>query len=297
MTKLTTLFCLGLLAAGRLSAHAAGDAKATELLGQARAALGGDAALAKVQGLSCVGTIGRLLGDRQVTGELTIDLQLPNRMLRSDSISPLGDVVLVTEQGLNGDTLLQNTKTMNVPPGAVIRTPPPPQAGSDAEAQALRNARAELARLTVALLLVAPSSMPLEFSYGGTAESPDGKADVIDVKGPSAFAAQLFLDASTHRPLMLAYKGVAPQIRVQTRQGPPPPASAGAQGRADGPPGQAQAPQVVDIKLFLDDYRSVNGVLLPHHVTRAIDGQTNEEWTFKTIRVNPAFKAESFSVK
>ena len=47
--------------------------------------------------------------------------------------------------------------------------------------------------------------------------------------------------------------------------------------------------------MFLDDYQAVDGVMLPHHITRSIDGKTNEEWTFTTIKVNPAFKADAFS--
>jgi hypothetical protein len=46
--------------------------------------------------------------------------------------------------------------------------------------------------------------------------------------------------------------------------------------------------------MFLDDYKSVDGVMLPHHITRSIDGQPNEELTFKTIKVNPSFKADTF---
>jgi hypothetical protein len=114
------------------------------------------------------------------------------------------------------------------------------------------------------------------------------------VKGPSSFVAQMFLDKATHRPLMLAYKGVAPQMRVQTQRGP----------ASEGPPHQrpddgvgAQPPALVDINMFLDDYKAVDGVMLPHHITRSVDGQTNEEWTFTSIKVNPAFKADAFSVK
>jgi hypothetical protein len=59
----------------------------------------------------------------------------------------------------------------------------------------------------------------------------------------------------------------------------------------------SDAPQIVDIATFLDDYRSVDGVLLPHHLSRSIDGKPNEEWTFKTIKLNPAFKADTFSGK
>jgi hypothetical protein len=202
----------------------------------------------------------------------------------------MGDgALIVTEQGVNGDKVLRNSKTLNTAPGMVIRMPPPPAPGSDAEMQLLRNSRAELARLSVALLLTSPASTPLEFTYGGEAESPDGKADVLDVKGPSSFAAKLFLDKATHRPLMLTYRGVAPRLVMQTQRGDGP----GAGQRQDVPP--PPAPEQVDINMFLDDYRSVDGVMLPHHITRAVGGQPSEEWTFKTVKVNPTFKAETFA--
>jgi hypothetical protein len=297
MSTLTSVLSALLLTLAGLVAQAGGDTKAAALLTQARTALGGEQAIARVRSLSCAGTVQRLAGDRQIGGELTLELALPDKMLRTDSVSPMGDAALVvTDQGINGDTLLRNSKTLNTPPGMIIRMPPAPAHGSDAEAQALRNSRAEMARLTLALLVAAPGSMPLEFAYGGEAEAADGTADVINVKGPNSFVAQLFLDKSTHRPLMLAYKGVSPQMRVQTQQRSP----SGHDTMPTGEHGESAAapsPQLVDISMFLDDYKSIDGVLLPHHITRSVDGQTNEEWTFKTIKVNPAFKADTFSVK
>ena len=65
---------------GSLLAGAEGDTKAAALIKQARAALGGDSKLAKIQGLSATGTLAREMGDRQVTGELTIDVQLPDKI-------------------------------------------------------------------------------------------------------------------------------------------------------------------------------------------------------------------------
>jgi len=280
-----------LMTLGGYVARAAGDAKASELLAQARAALGGETKLSKVLGLSCAGTVQRAIGDRQVTGDVTIDLQLPDKMLRSDSISPMGDASLVvTEQGINGELLLRHSKTLNTPPGAVIRVPPPPARGSDAEAQGLRNSRAELARLALTLLLAAPPSMPLDFKYAGEAESADGKADVLDVTGPSSFAAKLFLDKASHRPLMMVYRGVSPRVVMQTQRGGMPPADP---AHATPPP----APEQVDINMFLDDYRAVDGVLLPHHITRSVDGQPSEDIVFKTIKVNPSFKTDTFTAK
>ena len=164
-----------------------------------------------------------------MSGEVTIDLQLPDKLLRTESMSPMGDILIVTEQGLNGDKLLRNQRTLNGPPGVVIRTPPPPT--GDAEAQAIRNARADLARTALAFLLTSPASLPLEFSAGGEAESDEGKADVIDVKGAGNFAARILLDQKTHRPLMLIYRGVAPRMMIQTQQGPPPEGGRGAATR------------------------------------------------------------------
>lgn len=291
---MVSLISLGMLF-GSLIAGADGDAKTAELLKQARAALGGENKLAKVQGLSAAGTLAREIGDRQVTGELTIDLQLPDKMARTDSMSPMGDATIVILNGINGDTLLRNSKTLNAGPGMMIRMPPPPAAGTDAETQALRAARAELARFTLAFLLTSPASTPLEFTDGGEAESPDGKADVINVKGPGSFAAQLFFDKSSHRPLMLSYQGVAPRMVMQTMRGGPAPDAAAQPHGAEG--AVAPPPQAVDIQMFLDDYRAEDGVLLPHKVSRSVDGKTTEEWTFKTIKINPAFKVDAFSGK
>jgi hypothetical protein len=275
-----------LLTLGSFVARAAGDTKAEQLLAQARAALGGEKNLNKVKGITASGSYQRTLPDRQLSGDVSIDLQLPDKILRTESMSPMGDFVVVTEQGVNGETLLRRQHTVNAPPGAVIRMGAAP--AGDAEAQAIRNARADLARTAIAFLMTSPASMPLDYSYGGEAESDEGKADVVDAKGAGSFALKIFLDKNTHRPLMLSYRGVAPRVMIQTQQGPPPPG--GSHGAPDLP-----APQPVDIMLFLDDYKNVDGVMLPHHWSRSVDGKPAEEMTFKTIKVNPAFKADAFT--
>src|SRR5258706_9680620 len=227
------ILCLLSLAmtAGGYAARAAGDTKAEQLMAQARAALGGEKNLNKVQGLTATGTYQRTMQDRQVGGEVTIDLQFPDKLLRTESLSPMGDILLVTEQGLNGEKLLRSQRTLNGPPGMVVRSPPAPT--GDAEVQAVRNARADLARTALAFLLTSPASLPLEFSAGGEAESDEGKADVIEAKGAGNFTARILLDQKSHRPLMIMYRGVAPRVIVQTQQGPPPPD--GGRGRGESP--------------------------------------------------------------
>lgn len=297
MERLLGYMLMMALSLGGALAQVAGDSKAADLLQQARRALGGDAALDAVRGVDAHGSVTRAAGAMQLAGDLTLQFQLPDRMLRSDSLSPDGGLTLVTDQGFNGTTLLRGSRTFNAPPGAVIRTPPPPPRGSDAEAQALRAARADLARLSVALLLRAPASQPMDFTYGGQAEAPDGKADVIDVRGRDgdSFAARLFLDSATHRPLMLTYRGVAPGMVVQTRRverGSAPPADPRTQDAPAAPPSD-----VVDIEMFLDDYRRVDGVLLPHHITRSVAGEVTEELTFTSFALNPSFKPGTFELR
>jgi len=297
MQRILTCVMSLALTFGGYAARAAGDTKAAQLLADARSALGGERALSKVQGLGATGTYQREAGDRQLSGELSLDLQLPDKMLRTDSMNPMGDATIVVLQGINGDQVLRNTRTIGGGPGMVVRMGPPP-GGADADAQALRNQRAEMARVVIALLLTSPPSMPVDFTYGGEAEAEDGKADVLDAKGPGSFAARLFLDKKSHRPLMIAYRGAAPRLVMQTQRGDGPPDAArlrrAEQAAADAHP---PAPQLVDITMFLDDYKPVDGVMLPHHITRSIDGKPTEEWTFKTFKINPTFKPDTFSGK
>jgi hypothetical protein len=274
---------------GGFAARAAGDTKAEQLLAQARTALGGEKQLEKVHGLTAAGTFQREMGDRQLNGDITIDLQLPDKMLRTESMKPMGDATIEMLQGVNGDQVLRHSRSIGGGPGMMIRMGPPP-GGADAEEQALRNQRADMARLALAFLLTSPSAMPLEYTYGGEAEAEDGKADIVDAKGPGSFAARLFFDKKSHRPVMLAYRGAAPRMVVQTRRGDGPPPGASL-------PDQMPHPQIVDIQLFLDDYKTVDGILLPHHFSRSIDGTPTEEMTFKTIRINPAFKPDAFTAK
>src|SRR5262245_63228551 len=101
MQRILVLFFSLAMTFGGYAARAAGDSKAAELLAQARKVLGGESKLSNVQALSCTGTLQRAMGGRQIGGDVTLDLQLPDKFLRTDSVSPMGDQALVvTEQGV-----------------------------------------------------------------------------------------------------------------------------------------------------------------------------------------------------
>jgi hypothetical protein len=123
----------------------------------------------------------------------------------------------------------------------------------------LQARRAELARLAFVLLLSPADPV----TWAGTAESPDGRADVLEVTPAEGPALRLFLDTATHLPLMLTWQGGGPQGAT--------------------------------LRLTLDEYKTVGGIRLPHRITRGAGDRTIEEWTISSYRVNPTFKADTFS--
>src|SRR5262249_33583799 len=150
----------------------------------------------------------------------------------------------------------------------------------------------DVVRLAIALLLTPPPSAAIAFGDGGQAESPDGKADVLVATGTGGFTARIFLDQKSHRPLMLTYRAFDP--RVFPGLGRASKSSGAAPGAAGALPIDAEK-QAFDITLFLDDYRAENGIWLPHRLSRALDGEPDEELMVKSVRLNPAFGSSAFS--
>jgi hypothetical protein len=56
-------------------------------------------------------------------------------------------------------------------------------------------------------------------------------------------------------------------------------------------------PTPSNVTLYLSDFKKVDGIMLPHRLTQAVDGKTVEEWTIEKARVNPSVKADLFEKK
>ena len=140
-------------------------------------------------------------------------------------------------------------------------------------------------------------------AWVGTAESPDGNADVLEIKPPEGPATRLFLDQATHMPLMMTLgrwrprqfgrRGGGPDGAAPRRAGgaAPPAAAAAGRPRAAG----RRAASRSRSKCTSSEYKAVNGIKLPHLITRGVNGQTNEEWEIKSYKINPNFKANTFT--
>ncbi|PYT02736.1 MAG: hypothetical protein DMF60_20505 [Acidobacteria bacterium] len=261
--------------------------RAMELLNQARAALGGEAAIKGVQSLSIAGKLRRVTDNQDQSGEIKLDILLPDKLKKTETVNLIAGIELTLVTTLNGDQAWKDSKSSS-PGNAQVTIMRP--GGQGQQPVAAQEVRAELARHLLALLLTPPSSFPMEYSYAGDAEAPDGKADVVDAKGPAGFAARLFLDKKTHRPLMLSYRGLVG--RVSTMR------ASGDRSDIDKLVKEAQAnavKQEAEIQLHFSDYRVVDGILLPHHMTRAANGKISEEWEITKFKINPqGLRADRF---
>lgn len=275
-------------------------AKAQQLIAQARAALGGD----KLKSLSVTGNYRRTFGQMEMTGEINYELMLPDKMMKTETMNPAPSVEITRIEALNGDDVWEDQTQSGGAGGMVmIRRGPMGPVADPARAQDMLRqvVRSDFARLLIGWLLTTPSSFPVEFSFAGEAESPEGKADVLDVKGPGRFTARLFLDQKTHYPLMVTYNGRKPRVLTQTAPAGGPRNSPGNQEEMEKRIKEMEAEAAkqadVEFRIYLSDYRKVDGVSFPHKLIRAIEDEVNEELEIKNVRINPQLKPEKFAKK
>ncbi|HEU0185731.1 MAG TPA: hypothetical protein VFS27_10490 [Blastocatellia bacterium] len=268
-------------------------AKAQQLITQARGAMGGD----KLKSLSVTGNYRRKMGQMEMEGEVNYELLLPDKMIKTETMNPMPGVEITRIEALNGDDVWEDQRQSGGAGANVMirRSLAGPGADPKQAQEMMRQVvRSDFARLLIGWLLTTPSSFPIEFSFAGEAESPEGKADVLDVKGPDRFAARLFLDQKTHYPLMLTYQGKKPRVMMRRTAADPP-------KNPPGPPDEmkdemAKQPDV-EFRIYISDYREVDGVSIPHRLTRTIEDEVNEEFEIKNVKINPQLKAEKFVKK
>jgi hypothetical protein len=187
----------------------------------------------------------------------------------------------------------------------------------------VRRMRVQLQRLSAALL--ADAGAP--WVDAGIAESPDGKADILETKEETGRTLRLFIDQESHLPLMVQYQDPKPMIMMTGGPGrrpggpggpggpplpPPPPSGAPQAGGPPSPPPapmppdevqrrvaemQRTPPQLGTFAMHMSDYKKVDGVMLPHRIETSLDGEPNEEWTIEKFKVNPQIKADTWEKK
>jgi hypothetical protein len=178
----------------------------------------------------------------------------------------------------------------------------------------VRRMRVQMQRLTAALLADAGT----QWVDAGIAESPDGKADILETKEETGRTLRLFIDQNTKLPLMVQYQDPKPMVMINGGPGrgpggpgrggpggpPPPPGAAG--GAPPMTPEEMQAraeemrrnpPPLGTYAMHLSEFKKVDGIMLPHRIETSLDGEPNEEWTIEKYKVNATIKADLWEKK
>jgi len=324
------------LAAGFVAAGQERDPD--QLLAGARTALGGQK-LDAVKTLTAAGrTVRALPNGTSAESEFEMALELPDKYLMRSVLAAMGNMSVYRNSGFNGGQVIEEIDrppslagggVMHIriagPGGATDPEKMTADEKADFDQKRLIQNRKEFAKLALGFFAASPAAYPLELADAGQAESPDGKADVIDVKGEGGFAAKLFIDAQTHLPLMLSWMDKEPLVMTMgpggtVTTGGAPVAAGGGNAtftrveRSGGVPQTAEEREkmlkdlearrkeleakarTVEYRIYYADYKTVGGVQLPHRVQRSIDGKPTEEMIFDTIKVNPKIDAKKFQV-
>jgi hypothetical protein len=181
------------------------------VLAAARQALGGEKKLTAVKSFTAAGRTRQVRGENLVPIEFEVFVELPDKYLRKDEIPAQESGP--TASGFNGDEWLQD------PPPPAPPTPPAAPAGAPARpamnpgAARVVTLKQDFARLTLGMFAASFAAHPMTFTYAGEAEAPQGKADVIDAKGPNNFTIRLFINKDTHLPIMVSWTPPAPPGR------------------------------------------------------------------------------------
>src|SRR5687767_6366252 len=299
------------------------------IISATRKALGGEDKIAGLKTLTAEGPFRRSMGGRDMEGTVTVTLGRPDKMHRLEEMQMggmVGGPVIERTMAVNGAASWEDTQNRGGMGGGMrimMAGPGQGPGGGTLTPEQINEARTrrmrvQMNRLTAALLADAGT----QWVDAGIAESPDGKADILECKEETGRTLRLFIDQDTKLPLMVQYQDPKPMIMVAGGRGPggpggppPPPPPPGGAPVAGGPPLPPPAPmsqeemqkRVEEMRrnppplgtyaIHLSEFKKVDGIMLPHKLETSLDGEPNEEWTIEKFKVNPSIKADLWDKK
>jgi hypothetical protein len=295
-----------------------GQDRVAGIISATRKALGGEDKIAGLKTLTAEGPFRRSMGGRDMEGTVTVTLGRPDKMHRLEEMQMggmVGGPVIERTMAVNGATSWEDTQNRGGMGGGMRIMMAGPGQGPGAgpltpeqinEART-RRMRVQMNRLTAALLADAGT----QWVDAGIAESPDGKADILETKEETGRTLRLFIDQDTKLPVMVQYQDPKPMVMINNGPGrgpggPPPPPGPGGAPRPQMSPEELEKlreemrrnpPPLGTYALHLSDYKKVDGIMLPHKIETSLDGEPNEEWTIEKFKVNPSIKADFWDKK
>ena len=316
------------------------DERALAVIAQARVAIGGDAAIKNVRSMTIVGNAAQTFTvdgtSRTVEGNLEINLQMPNwfsRMLqigkesdgaKGSEIHRESQVIITTKD--DDHTMFKHgeadgkTKVFLMKKGGedklILKEGELPnekrvefdKIHRNVSGDTSRLRHNELFRTTFALLLSAPEGADASYNHAGV-ESVDGKSCDVILVDASGSAFKLFIDQSSHLPVMMSYKGAIPMVfkfnrdEIKTGDG----QTKNVLINRDGSHSEIKddnvqmitrkldAPEVLaEYQVRFSDYRTAGGVQLPYKWTQTVGGQPDQTVSVVSYEINPANIADKF---
>lgn len=296
--------------------------RALELLGQARAAIGGESAINSIQNLSLKGKVRKLIQlpgqpERELNGEFEMSMVLPDRLMKMERLK-FGEAGDARTPAIEGQEVKVRDFKVKVIRG---------EENAAMQNEMRQHEHAEIARYMLGLLLTPPPSLKAAYNYAGEGDVTGTRCDIIEVSGESGFALKLYLDKSSHLPLMMSYQGSLPRIpfnKIIRGDGPvnieedadenihfrqqgeasedAPDVIIIRKGKDNEAPAEGRKftlpvppPENAEIQIRFSDFRSVGGVLLPHTLTQTVNGQVDTIWTVEKYEINSPTINEKFS--
>jgi hypothetical protein len=285
------------------------------IIGAARQALGGEAALAAVQSLSSQGSLTRKLPPVDTTVSVESTLILPDKFLRVSRrliSSPLASYDITDYDGFNGDTVISDIVAPNAPFPVFIPGPPPatPEEAAERRVRVLDSKRQIFLRLMIPLFVSVPAPHTLDMTAAGKAPIPGGQADVIDLKRADGTVWRLLIDDKTHLPFQLMWKAkpIVTMTRTSTTvqravvgpTGAPSPVQGSMQASLPDPVVSVPAgdptaalPYVV-WTMTIRDYKVSEGLNWPRRFTTSYEGRDYEDLRVSRYRLNPKVDLKIF---
>ena len=298
-----------------------GQDRVAGIISATRKALGGEDKIAGLKTLTAEGPFRRSMGGRDMEGTVTLTLGRPDKMHRLEEMQMggmVGGPVIERTMAVNGATSWEDTQNRGGMGGGMrimMAGPGQGPGGGTLTPEQINEARTrrmrvQMYRLTAALF--ADAGTP--WVDAGVAESPDGKADILETKEETGRTLRLFIDQTTKLPVMVQYQDPKPMVMINNGPGrgpggpggPPPPPGPGGAPRPQMSPEELEKmreemrrnpPPLGTYALHLSDFKKVDGILLPHKIETSLDGEPNEEWTIEKFKVNPSIKADFWDKK
>lgn len=299
------------------------DERAEAVLKQAREALGGDSVINAVHNLLINGRVNHKIKthdgqERAIDGNVEMALETSGKLHKN--FKAADEANLSAESGkkfvIRESDVIVHRKAEGAPTAERVQKIAAAPRGD------------ELSRLLFGLLLKASPGLNAIYNYAGEGSVDGAAADIVEASGENGFAVKLYIDKATHLPLMMSYRAAKPvQFMLRRESG-----EAGAvekdvmvfrhilpEGEKTAGNGETQffirkkdengnvtetaktgeglpriALEEAEFQVRFSDYRSVNGLMLPHRIAQTINGEAGETLAIESYQINAPNLGEKF---